>query len=274
MLETRRNHDAQGRLLAEWHVRRNEEGEVVQHGRLLRYHPSGRVALRGWYRNGYPVGIWRWYDEEGALLREVYQEGSYELVLKGQELDNPNTVYRTPRGAKLAEGLRKFERAHGLWRYYYPNGMLKAEGRFVNGIPDGRWTFQHPNGLLSRIEEYELGIPHGRIMRGYPNGQEQLEGGMSQGLREGPWRTWYEDGQPESEGPYRADRREGVWRFWQGDGTLTAMTRYANGEAVEQLPLPETKRAARPPIIDRPEALPFRPRIYDESGAEIRLSDP
>lgn len=269
-LEVRRNHYEDGRVKTQWHVRRGEGGQLVRHGRLLRFHANGRIALRGYYRENRAVGIWSWFDERGRLLRRARQHGDYEEVVQGRELADPSTVYRTPKGLKLAEGLRKFDQAHGRWTYYHPSGVIRAEGRYVTGIPDGRWTFYYPSGQIERLEEFKLGIPHGQVLQGYPNGQERLEGRMDQGLRVGTWRTWFDNGQVRSEGQYSEDRREGEWRFWDATGKLIKRLRFRSGEEAEVLPLPERKRKP-PAIVAHPERLPFRPRIYDEAGVEIKL---
>ena len=113
-------------------------------------------------------------------------------------------------------------------------------------------------------------VPDGTVLRGWGNGQEQLEGRVEQGLRVGRWRTWYENGQSESAGEYREDRRQGEWRFWDAQGALVRHVRYAAGVAVEELPLP-VARLTPPPVVADPQLLPFRPRLYDDGGTDIKL---
>jgi hypothetical protein len=40
------------------------EGEYVE------YHPNGLIKVQGYYEQGKKVGIWRYYDKKGTLLRE------------------------------------------------------------------------------------------------------------------------------------------------------------------------------------------------------------
>jgi len=269
-IEVRQNFYPDGTLRTQWQVRVGPHGEAVRHGRLLSYHPNGRLALRGVYRDGRPSGVWSWYDERGHLLRSAAPQGDYDEILTGRNLENPNTVYRDLHGRKVAEGLRKYDKPHGLWTYYHPDGSVSARGRFINGLPDGRWVMYFASGMVRRLDDYKLGVPDGEVMRGWPNGQERLEGRTEQGLRVGHWRTWYQDGQIESEGDYREDRRDGEWRFWDATGKLVRHLRYAAGRIVAELPLP-TPRVGPPPVVPEPQLLPFRPRIYDESGTQIKL---
>ena len=270
-LELRENFYADGTIRTRWLVRVGPgPGKEVRHGELLRYHANGKLSLRGFYRNGQPSGVWRWYDAQGRLLRSAAPQGDYDEILTGRDIENPNTVYRDAQGRKIAEGLRKYDLPHGEWTYYGPHGSVSAHGRFVNGLPDGRWVFYYPSGLVQREEDYKLGVPDGEVRRGWPTGQEQLEGQVQQGLRVGRWRTWYSDGQIESDGTFREDRRDGEWRFWDKDGHLLRHVRFADGEVAQELPLPKP-RVAPPPIIPEPRLLPFRPRVYDEDGSEIKL---
>ena len=271
-LEVRENTYDDGALRTRWQVRISPDGQVVRHGGLLRYHPGGKLALRGQYREGRPSGVWSWYDERGDLLRTAVPQEGYDEVLSGRELENPNTVYRDAQGRKVAEGLRKHDLPHGLWRYYYTDGALRAQGDYLNGLPDGRWHFYFHTGQVERVEDYRIGVPHGTVERGWPNGQERLEGHVEQGLRVGRWRTWHANGQVESDGTFREDLREGDWRYWDREGVLVRHLRYGAGQVLAELPLP-TPRLGPPPLIVQPGLLPFRPRIYDEGGAEIRLQE-
>jgi antitoxin component YwqK of YwqJK toxin-antitoxin module len=271
-LEVRENTYPDGTLRTQWQVRVSADGTAVRHGRLLRYHPNGQIAVRGAYRDGRPSGVWTWFDERGHALRSAVPQGDYDEVLSGRDLENPNSVYYDLKGRKLAEGLRKYDKPHGLWSYYHPDGSVAAQGRYVDGLPDGRWVFYFRTGQVERQEDYKLGVPDGEVLRGWPNGQEQLEGRVEQGLRVGRWRTWFKNGQVESDGHYQEDRREGEWRFWDAQGKLVAHQRYAAGRLAEELPLP-APRVGPPPVLPDARLLPFRPRIYDESGAEIKLSE-
>jgi antitoxin component YwqK of YwqJK toxin-antitoxin module len=269
-LEERENTYADGSVRTRWLVRVDPDGKEVRHGGLLRFHANGKISLRGFYRNGHPTGVWSWFDDGGRLLRTAAPQGDYDEILSGIDLEDPNTIYRDAQGRKIAQGLRKYNLPHGEWTYYHPDGSVSAQGHYVNGQPDGRWVFYFSSGLVERQEDYKLGVPEGEVLRGWPNGQEQLEGRVEQGLRVGRWRTWYRDGQIESDGPYREDRRSGEWRFWDEQGRLVRHTRYAHGTAVQELPLP-LPRVSPPPSFPEAQLLPFRPRIYDESGDEIKL---
>lgn len=266
--ESRRNNYPDGAARTVWGVVIDAEGKTFRHGRFTRYHANGRTAVQGLYRMNHAVGVWTWFDENGQLLRRVRQMGDYEDVLAGKGWENPHTVYRSVEGRKVAEGIIKQGRPHGEWRYYYKFGGLRALGSFVGGTHDGRWVFYFANGQVERREEYHIGVLHGHYMRGYRNGQESVEGRMEQGLRVGPWRHWFENGQLEAAGDYVEDQRHGRWRFYDEWGNLVRDLRYSHGQVAEEIALPQPK--TRELVVPRPEAMPFRPRLFGQDGGEIR----
>lgn len=270
-VEQRQNTYPDGTVRTRWHVRIGPDGRTVRDGPLVSYHPNGNLALLGAYRDGRPSGVWHWFDLNGDLMRTAVPQPDYDEVLSGRDLENTATIYRDLQGRKEAEGVRKYGEPVGPWTYYYPDGSLHAQGRFVAGLPDGRWVVYYGSGMVKRVDTYKLGVTDGLVMQGWPDGADRLRGHMSQGLRVGHWRTWYENGQIESEGDYREDQRQGDWRFWDEQGTLLRHVRYAGGRIVAELPIPKP-RVGPPPVIPEPQLLPFRPRVYNESGRQIRLN--
>lgn len=264
---------ADGTLKARVNLREAEDGRQVRHGGFLRNHPNGRPAVEGRYLNGRPVGIWSWWDDEGHLLRQIRKDGQFEEQLFGEDIHDPNTVYVNTAKQRVAQGILKFDKGHGRWSYWFPDGMLKAQGNFLGGIPEGRWVTYYEDGQIRGIDEYQLGLPHGLYMRAYPSGQEQVRGRMDHGLRVGTWDFWYANGQKKAEGGYDNDREEGEWRYWDRDGKLTKRVRFHDGKAVATLPLPHAPK--RPPsVIPRKLRDSLEPPLlFDEDGREILRQD-
>lgn len=272
-LEVRENHFDNGNLRTHWQVLIEPDGRTVRHGPLKRYHPNGRLAVVGFYRNGRATGVWRWYDERGNLMRKAVPQQGYDEILVGRNLEDPRTVYRDAKGHKVAAGLRKRGQPHGEWTYFYPNGSVRAQGHYLDGLPDGRWVFYFRSGQVERREDYKLGVPDGTVMRGWPNGQEKLMGRVEQGVRVGLWRTWYENGQRESEGEFHEDRQDGRWRYWDPQGRVVRRVRFRAGTVIEEIP-PPPARIEVPFTFNEPKLLPFRPRLYTDKGRQMELDVP
>ena len=257
-----------GKIQVQWETALSEAGDPVRHGPFLRFHSNGRLALRGFYRRGTPFGTWSWWDGEGLLIQRVRRGGGEEELVAGEEFNSAVTAFRNPKGNKTAEGLMKFDKGHGLWRFWFEDGSPKAEGKFLTGIPDGRWLQLYPNGQTERSIVYRLGIPHGRYVAGFPNGQEQAAGRMDQGLKTGLWRFWYSNGQVKAEGHYLDGREEGSWRFWTKDGKLEGRYLYRAGQKIGRFRPPARLKKPRP-IIPGAERRIIPPKLFTEDGLEI-----
>lgn len=78
----------------------------------------------------------------------------------------------------------------------YDNGVIKVQGRILNGERDGKWVYF-----------YETGI-------------KWSEGQFKNGLRTGPSIVYYESGKKKLEGKYEKNKKVGKWKVWEEDGTL------------------------------------------------------
>jgi antitoxin component YwqK of YwqJK toxin-antitoxin module len=248
-------------------VRAGEQGELERHGIFIGYHPNGRIAVHGYYRQDAPAGVWTWYDPDGNPIRRIARSPHIEEPLDPGEILDPETRFRDPTGVVQAKGQLKFDKPHGEWTYFHEDGNPKAIGSFVTGIPHGRWLYLFPNGQMQRIEHYRLGILDGDYRRGYDNGQEAEQGRLDQGLKEGVWRTWHENGQLQSVGRYVQDLREGEWRYYDEAGRPLRRERYRRDQLAQVLP-PLPEELAREPRVYTPRD-PLPPTIYDQGGNPI-----
>ena len=60
---------------------------------------------------------------------------------------------------------------HGEWKYYYENGQLQKEGRYLHWEKDGEWKVYHDNGKLLREEKFVNGEEEGTWKNYHENGQ-------------------------------------------------------------------------------------------------------
>ena len=49
--------------------------------------------------------------------------------------------------------------------YYYKNGKLKADGKYINGKMEGEWIFYRETGQLWEIGNFLDGMKHGSWTR-------------------------------------------------------------------------------------------------------------
>lgn len=79
---------------------------------------------------------------------------------------------------------------------YYPDGLKRIEGGYVEGKREGRWTYW------------------------FDNGNKWSEAHYKADTRDGKSTVWHENGRKYFEGTYRNGERTGKWRFWDDAGNL------------------------------------------------------
>jgi antitoxin component YwqK of YwqJK toxin-antitoxin module len=165
---------------------------VVQH----EYYPNGKVKREASFRDGKREGVWREFDEQGNVLNsQTYQKG----VLVGQ-------------GIVDTDGKRR-----GLFKEFYPDNSLRAEGVFVDGLRSGEWKFYYHNGQIQEIGSYKEGQPDGIWTWYYDNGQKQIEEQFFKGTPNGSYKEYDSRGNIIVTGTYFYGMKNGKWTEEIGD---------------------------------------------------------
>ncbi|KAK3604954.1 hypothetical protein CHS0354_000618 [Potamilus streckersoni] len=93
---------------------------------------------------------------------------------------------------------------NGVIKEFFPDGTLRSETTYKNGIPYGTSLVFFKNGKLKKSVEFIDGKQSGMTI------------------------TYYETGQVKSEEMYKANKMEGHSRFYNEDGTLQWEATYIN----------------------------------------------
>ena len=76
----------------------------------------------------------------------------------------------------------------------YPDGQIRLEGNYKDGIRHGRWVWYHENGIVN------------------------IEGNYTDGLQDGKWIWSYVDGPPMKKGSFSDGECSGDWTFYESTG--------------------------------------------------------
>lgn len=87
--------------------------------------------------------------------------------------------------------------------FFYPDGQLRMEGEYKEGVKDGHW------------------------ISFYNNGNKWSEGYYTKGINNGKTITWHENGQKYYEGSYDNGKRSGIWKFWDENGEFIKEINYS-----------------------------------------------
>ncbi len=109
----------------------------------------------------------------------------------------PTDTARSAGALSRLQGTRE-----GLWTFWFPNGELREQGRYQDGLRVGTWKQWHANGQ-ARSE-----------------GEREADAALDASPRTGCWRFWFENGALEAQGVYVHGLREGHWDYHFTDGEL------------------------------------------------------
>lgn len=123
------------------------------HGPELDWFANGEKCCAGENRRGKPLGLWRWYHENGR------PDHSYEYDDAG--------------------------RKHGAHVWDLEDGQKRARGRFVEDKLHGHWTWWH-DGDHERVErDYHHGDMHGLDEAWFPGGRPAYRRTWIRGRKDG-----------------------------------------------------------------------------------------
>ena len=193
-----------------------QDAEELTHVEMrTEYHPNGTPRLTATYRNGVLEGVAREYDENGRIVKGVvFREGrvAAQGIVDDRGLFQNNWREFYPDGTLRAEGRYRNGRRVGEWKFYFPNGDLEQIGSFNNnGEHEGEWIWYHSNGAIHVVQTYEKGLLEGRFREFADDGKTIVaEGDYVEGERHGNWVI--HTGIERSEGRYRNGEKHGRWR--------------------------------------------------------------
>lgn len=124
---------------------------------------------------------------------------------------------------KVEEGNYKSNRKIGMWKSYYPNGVLKSEIEFKNGRASGTFKTYYANGQIEEQGNWKGRVYTGNFKRWYPNGELAQEKEFNEtGKTEGKVVYYHSNGQVELE-----------FNTSNGVESGTATRYYPNGDVKE-----------------------------------------
>lgn len=141
------------------------------------YFDSGLLAREESYRNGLPDGVTTEYDEQGHVIEEgEYIDGKEEgpwfgitgdCLFRGHYRDGMRNgmwkYYYLDHSGAATDSLCFYkgnfieDNPDGVHTWYWENGKVKDEGRYVNGLKEGDWYKYNSDGTLFIVITYQQG---------------------------------------------------------------------------------------------------------------------
>jgi antitoxin component YwqK of YwqJK toxin-antitoxin module len=137
------------------------DGEIIAHGPLISYFPSGEVSSISLYREGKPHGLSKKYSIDGKTVQSChFNQG---------KLEGEWTSFYPDEKVKEQGSYRNNEK-NGIWRSFHPNGKESHKVAYLLGKKSGEELFFSPDGTALGSGSYRDGKPYGRHERRHDNG--------------------------------------------------------------------------------------------------------
>ena len=210
----------------------SDDGAVILDIRKT-YGEGGLLERTGPYQGDTPVGLHQFYDDQGDLSQgkifedgEVYSSGPLEG--KGAKTGLWKVFWAD--GSLRAEGGWAGGMKTGIWSYYNPQGQLVQRGEFRLGEWHNNWQWFYEGGALHRDEQYRKGLEEGLFVELSQAGDTLARGAYMAGLKSGRWIEQVNDHR--SEGTYLDGEFNGQWRWFFSDGRLRFKGEFSGGVPV------------------------------------------
>lgn len=227
-------------------------------GPWVKNYPNGKIMYEGTFKDDKPVGLFKRYTEEGALLSELtYTPGK----------DQAAAVFFYGDGTKAAEGKYVARGKEGLWRFWSATQppYLISEDYYHQDIRHGLSLKYYPDSTLAEKVAWDMGNRSGEWLQYYPDGSICLRAEYIAGKLEGPFSYYHPNGKLQYEGRYKEDHRTGDWMIFNEDGSLKQIIAYKDGVPADpKLADKETR------FLDELEKKKDRVTVTDITGTVIK----
>lgn len=195
------------------------QSDLPKRGLYVSFHPNHKKAWVGKCRKYQKHGTWKYFDDEGHLLKtEPYVRGKLNGVKKEY----------FPNGKRASEGAYINDKPEGEWKTWGQEGQLLLAFNYRDGQPVGTWQYFYSNGKIRRTEYYLAGKKEGVQHEFWENGNPKTDISTSAGIRNGLTINYDSNGKRTSQTEFVNDIKHGLEQEWKNEQLVKA-AEYRNG---------------------------------------------
>jgi len=198
---------------------------------------------------GLKQGVWkRFYDNDQLFSETIFKNGkatgSTKLFYKTGEKQGVMTyeidgktsrmISYWPNGKIKAAGKYMNQEKDSTWNYYNELDSLTSVENYKSGKPDGLWKVYYPDGKLSEETNYMNGLKNGPFKRYFTNGNLKMTGTYAADTFEGTLIHFHLNGKPYIKGAFTSGLKEGEWLYLNENGAKDSVDVYINGVLQEK----------------------------------------
>lgn len=166
------------------------------------------------------------YYEDGSTLKEEY----FTKNTDGGELKHG--VYKSfyPSGI-LKEEINYTEgKMDGMRKLYLEDGTVEVEETYANDQYQGPYISRYADGTVKEEGQYLDGAMNGTWRFYYEDGQIREEVNFSNNMENGPYKRFHENGQLASEGQFKDELEVGHWVYYHPNGNIQEEVDFVDGK--------------------------------------------
>lgn len=227
-------------------------------GRLIQYFVRGKrkrvkeISLEirrcqflkryvGWHLDFMDAGQTMYLKRQKALqtvvpnairLQNAEQEVEFQPESHRLEERGERVLLSYPDGSVKAEAFYREGLLHGPWTFYSPQGTILARSQFVNGVRQGICACYYLDGSLYSIQRYKDGKQQGHQRYYYPDGILKSDEEYQDGKLNLVVRLYYSNGQQKLEQHFVEGKLHGCEKIWAVDGRLAFEAEYAYNQPI------------------------------------------
>ncbi len=118
-------------------------------------------------------------------------------------------------------------RKQGYWKKYVKD-TLRYEGNFINDKPSGEFKYYYPDGKIKALTQYSDSGKRAQTIMYFNNGKKNAEGLYVDKKKDGHWIYYGTNEIKISEECYKKGIKEGTWKYYYDDGKINRIENYKN----------------------------------------------
>ena len=247
----------------------------VQTGKWFSWYPSGVKSAEGTFdATGNPTGIYSEYDHNGKLSSRIegYKNGKPDGVqsfyfpdgkVQARLILKEDVFKHVEWFNLLGERVYEADEKEGelLYKFFFPEGSPKIEGKFLNGQREGIWKNFNVLGKVISAEQYHSGMQSGPQKYFHPNGTLSLVYACDSGKIIGKAIRYGMKGHITMTGHYDGEGSTGKWTTYYSNDSIESVAFYAKGKPVGKK------------ISFSPDGKPTMEETFNESGERIAVKN-
>ena len=128
---------------------------------------------------------------------------------------------------------------NGSFYWYYPNGSIKKQGKFVDGKKQGEWLEWFSDKKIKRVTNYKnLGLEDYSVSW-FQNGNTK-DSSYFDVVGNGIYLEWFLNGTLSAEGRFRNHLKNGRWVYYHQNGKASAVELYKKDSLIQSQYFDET----------------------------------